>query len=474
MNPASPRLQSLDAFRGLTIAAMLLVNNPGLWAESAGYAQLRHAAWNGWTLTDAIFPFFLFIVGVSMALSFERRLAQPGERSALLRHVAGRAAALVVLGLFQSRFPFLQRSPQGFWAELAAVGPAGVALRGAIVALVLAAAALLSAQTHRRRWARLLAMAVFVAAASLPWARAGDLQWLGRQLAESRVPGVLFRIGICSLVAAAIGLTSPQSRRLVTWIAVLLGGYAVWMLYVPVPGFGRPDLSIDLAAASRAAPPVLPNWCAWVDARAFGTRCYQTVRDPHTGAMLWGFDPEGLVSTIPAIATVLMGVLCGRALIGGLTQVRRRLRGLLAAGAALCVVGWLVGLWIPINKQLWTSSYALLMGGFACCCLAACAYAIEVRAWRGPALPWVWYGRNAILVFLGSSLAATLSLHLRVPARAADGAMTLMPLKSWLYERLFASWAPPRPASLAFALCVVLVWAAVAAALHRRRIFVKL
>ena len=468
------RWAGLDAFRGLTIAAMLLVNNPGSWSPAAIYPQLQHAAWNGWTITDLVFPFFLFAVGVSMVFSHRRRLGQGADARSLRSHAAARGVALVLLGLAQARFPLLQRHPRGLTAALGAVGFGGCLLRGALLACVVALVGGLIAGRARRRWAVVFALGLGMALVGALTTSRQDLHWMGSHLGGARVPGVLQRIGVCVLATGAVGAVRWSRRRLLMWTAGLLVISAVWSLYAPIPGFGRPDLSLEPLRAGDPAHPQFSNWGSWVDARVFGFRSYQVVRDPATGAMVWGFDPEGAASTPGAVASVLLGIAVGQWLAPLRAPSRRVVGQLLVCGAAGLAAGAALDRWIPINKQLWTSSYAVFTAAMACVVLAACVEVLQSQAGRRFVAPFVWYGRNALLLFLGSSLAATLAVHMRVPDGAtADGSARLVPLKAWVFARLSQHLAV-RQASLLHAVGVVVVWALVAGLLARRRVFVKL
>jgi predicted acyltransferase len=406
---ASPsrRLDSLDVLRGLTVAAMLLVNNPGRWSDAAIYPPLRHADWNGLTPTDLIFPFFLFIVGVSLVFSFAGRTAAGRGRGELWRHVLRRALILVGLGLVLNLVPVLAR-PGG---DLAA------ALGG----------------------------------------------W--------RLPGVLQRIGACYLLAATVYLWRPRRGWLLGIALALVVGTSAWMRHAPLPGGGAPDLALDLAA-QRAAPATATNWGAWLDTRLLGRHALLNVEDPQTGRTVWAFDPEGTASTPAALATVLLGVVCGLWLAPRRGRTRELVGGLAATGGGLVALSVPAAIWIPLNKQLWTGSYVLATAGAACLTLAACQIALARGGRALWAAPCRWYGRNAILAFFGSGLLARLLVLVRVPAGSGAGETTA--LKTWLFEHLFAAWAPLRPASLLYALSVVALWAAVAGVLHRRRWYWKI
>ena len=359
-----PRVISLDVLRGLTVAAMVLVNNPGSWTSV--YWPLRHAEWNGFTPTDMIFPFFLFIVGVSIPLALGPRLEQRAE--GLVGRVLWRSVVIFALGLL----------------------------------------------LH-----------------ALPWFHLGTV----------RIPGVLQRIAVCYLLAALLVLLSGGTagwRLQAVVTGALLVGYWLLMTRVPPPG----GVAGDLSPAG--------NLAGYID---------RVVLGPHIWQVSKVYDPEGVLSTLPAVATTLLGVLAGH-WIRAAGPTRRAVGGLVIGGAAATAVGWLWAQSFPINKALWTSSYAVFMSGLAALALAACYWLIEVRGWRRITGPFVVLGLTALPLFFLSSLMARLLLLTRVgPDRVR--------LHAWLFDRLFAPWLPPFDASLAYALAYVLLWWGLMWALHR-------
>ncbi len=363
------RMLSLDAFRGLTVAGMILVNNPGSW--SASYAPLKHAEWHGWTPTDLIFPFFLFIVGVSITLAFARRVEGGGSKRDMFWKTAKRSLIIFGLGLVLAGFPYFN-------------------------------------------------------------------------LATIRIPGVLQRIAFCYFFASVIFLwTSVRMQALIA--AALLVAYWLLMILTPVPGYGAGDLSVD------------GNLVAFIDRTLLAGHIYKP-----------NYDPEGIFSTIPAIATTLCGVLAGHWLLASRTPLDK-VRGMVVAGVVGVLVGWLWHGWFPINKPLWTSSYVLFTAGMALLLLALCYWLIDIKGWRRWSLPFVVFGVNALIVFFLSGLVGRLLVIWKLTR--ADGSEVA--LKTFIYENLFASWASPINASLAFAICFVMVFLGLMTVLYRRRIFIK-
>ena len=363
------RMASLDVFRGLTIAGMILVNNPGSW--EAIYSPLEHAAWHGWTPTDLVFPFFLFIVGVSITLALGRRAASGGTKRDLYLKIIRRSLIIFVLGLVLAGFP---------------------------------------------RY---------------------DLSTL-------RIPGVLQRIAVCYLIASVIFLNTKWRTQAIVAVALLLLYWAVMVLF-PVPGYGAGDLSLE------------GNLAAYVDRTLFGRHTWKPL-----------YDPEGILSTIPAIATTLAGVLTGHWLRQRRSELEK-VAGMFVAGAGLVVAGWAWGFWFPINKALWTSSYVLLTAGLALQLLAICFWLVDIKGIKGWAKPFLIFGTNALAVyFLAELFSRIISL---ITFARNDG--SAVDLQIFVYQNLLASWASPKGASLIFAICIVLIWLGVAAFLYRKRIFIK-
>lgn len=375
-------MESLDAFRGLAIAGMILVNNPGTW-ESV-YAPLRHAEWFGATPTDLIFPFFLFAVGVSMPFSFASRIRKGAKRRDLLRHVLRRAGVIYLLGFLMAFVPDFD-------------------------------------------------------------------------VANVRLVGVLARIAMVYAVAGALVLFLSRRALLVVAVGLLLLYWGL-LTWVPVPGFGAGDLSPE------------GNLASWLDRILLGAHMWRG-----GGGV---FDPEGLLSTLPAVTSTLAGVFTGDFLRGGAAGVVRRGEpeigtALVLAGSGVVLIGlgraWAIV--FPLAKNLWTSSYVVYTTGWALVVLAVLFYLIDVRHWRAWAKPLVVYGMNAITVFVASGIVAKTLIRWRLEPTEAGGATTAY---GRLYEAVFAPlFAEPCNASLAFAVTTVLFWLGAMWVLYRRRIFLK-
>jgi len=376
--PASApgRLMSLDVFRGATIAAMILVNDAGDGPIS--YGPLRHSLWNGWTPTDLVFPFFVFIVGVAMAFSFSSRSKRGASRGRLILHVLWRGVVLFALGLFINGFP-----------------------------------------DHY-------------------------------QPATLRIYGVLQRIALCYVLTAVLALWTGR-RTQIGIAAACLMGYWIVMRYVPVPGYGVPTHDIPLLDPNR-------NMVAWLDRKLLWGHLYERTR-----------DPEGLLSTVPAVATCVLGLLTG-AWLRSYRSLATKFAGMVACGILLVTAGKIWNIWFPINKKLWTSSYVLFTAGLALLCLALCYWVLDIRRWRGRwTQPFLVFGMNAIAAYvLSEALAGFLD---SMKAHLADG--RILNWHELIYERVFWPLGNPRNTSLMYALVYVALCWAVMWVLYRRRIFLK-
>jgi len=334
------RLTALDAFRGLTIAFMVLVNNAGDGRNS--YAPLQHAEWNGWTPTDMVFPSFVWIAGVALTLSMSRRMEAGIGKSALFLQALRRAVTIFILGLVVYAAPAFDPTTQ-------------------------------------------------------------------------RVLGVLQRIAICYLAAAAIYLTT-RLRGQVLWIIGLLAGYWALMAFVPVPGFGAGRLDVE------------GNLAHYVDRIVLGPHNYHSTKT---------WDPEGIVSTLPAIATALLGVVCGQ-LLKAAKPLGEKLPAMAGIGAALIVAGEICNIWLPINKKLWTSSFTLFMAGMDFVLLSAFLWIVDVKNHKRVVRPLVMIGMNPITIYMLSEL--------------LDEALGYSGLHHRIYDAVFVPAASPANASLLWAL----------------------
>jgi len=366
------RLASLDAFRGLTIALMILVNSPG--DSGAVYSPLSHAAWNGWTFADTVFPSFLFIVGVSLVFSIAKQAEKGIRNSAFMFRLLRRTIILFALGLFINIFPTFQ-------------------------------------------------------------------------LSGIRIPGVLQRIAICYFFASLIVLKTNLRGRIL-WLIGLLASYWLMMRFIPVPGIGAGVLEPG------------SNFAAWVDSIFLRGHMWSYYNH--------AWDPEGIVSTIPAIATTLFGVLTGQWLRSSLPQ-RRKVAGMVCAGFVLLVAGCILDRWLPINKSIWTSTFSIFMAGVALVCLAFFYWSIDAADFSGWAKPLIILGLNPITVYVLSEVFDTtlrmLNLSMAL-AREID-------CQTFLFTSLCTPIAESETASLLYALLTLLFMYLIAWIMWRKRLFIR-
>ena len=400
--PAIARLTSLDVFRGLAIIGMLLVNEPG--DTNAAYPQLRHSAWNGCTLADLVFPFFLFVVGITTHLSLRARAGRGASDAGLRRQILRRGALLLAIGLLLNWFPFYH----------------------------------------------------YGAIAGHPTPT--FLDHLVARLLELRFLGVLQRIGIAYVATALLTYRAP-TRRVAIATASILVGYWLLLTVLPVPGEG------ELGARLLDEP--ARTLAAWVDRMTLDWSRWGLGN--HIWASSAVYDPEGLLSTLPAIATTMLGVLTGRWL-GSQRALGERMNGLFAGGAILTFGGFAWSALFPINKNLWSSSFVLFTAGVASTALATIMWLVDSRQWRRWTEPFLVFGTNPITAYVGAELSAILfdsTIKFRVDGR-------LRSAHELVYVRLLASWLDPRLASLIYSLGFVVLWYFLLLALHRRRIVLKI
>lgn len=346
---------SLDVFRGLAVAGVVLVNNPG--DDQSVYAPLLHSAWNGFSLADQVFPSFLFIVGASLAFS----AVKDAGTSAFIRQVSRRTLLLFALGLMVNGFPYY---------HLHTLRVYGVLQR--------------------------IALAYGLSALAVRWLRPGLLGFLA---------------------------------------AAILIGY--WIL-------------LEFPGGAAAADPlsVQGNVVAMVD--------HVLLRPAH---LYSATDPEGLLSTLPAVVTALIGYLAAKWIReqpqGNATAAR-----LAAVGLGVILLGYLWSFWLPINKQLWTSSFTLLTGGICLIVFAFLYQVIEIWRWQRWAQPLSMIGASALIIYLGCEIISTLLIQ--VPA--------VLRIQQWILHQVFLQIAGPKQASLLYSLVELILWSGLAFWLHKRQL----
>jgi predicted acyltransferase len=375
--PRAERLMCLDVFRGLAVAGMIIVDNPG--SDEKAYWAIKHAEWNGWTPADFIFPSFLFLVGVSIVFSFAARLRRGESRRQIVLHALKRSLILIAVGLFVNASPII-----------------------------------------------------------------------GLDVHAWRLEGVTQRIALCYFVAAILVLWSDFRGQLIA-IAICLVGYWALLRFAPVPGLGVPGRDIPFMDPDK-------NIVAWLDRRLFMGHLFDGTR-----------DPEGIISTIPAIATTLIGVLTGYWLSSNRARSSVAVRMLLFGIFGL-VAGEVWNVWFPINKNLWTSSFVLFTGGFALVFLAFLYWILEIKRWRGAwTMPILVFGLNAIVGFVADSFVYGPGYSFTV--KGANG--TVIMWHDVAQTRLVSLGANPANASLLYSLAAVLFCWLLLWSLWRKRVFIK-
>lgn len=360
------RLISLDALRGFTIAAMVIVNDPGSWGSV--YWPLRHAEWNGCTITDLIFPFFLFIVGISIALAYSKRLDAGTPKKGLYRKIIIRSVNIYLLGIFLWLYPEFNFT---------------------------------------------------------------EIRWVG----------VLPRIAIVFLACALLFLNTNWKQQI--WIGgSILVTYWLLVAYVPVPGIGKPDLSVAGM-----------NWANYLDSKIVPGVLYRDT-----------WDPEGFLSTFPAIVSGMIGMLIGKLYLG-VKDENRRLVWLFFAGFMLFLAGGLWNWFFPLNKHIWSSSFVLYTAGLATLGLAACILVVDVLGYTRWTFLGRVYGANAITSYV---LAGMLNF---VFYRIKFGGSSL---SQHFMEATGAIGVDPKFASMIYAIMYMLLIFIPALILYRKKIFIKI
>lgn len=429
------RLTSLDAFRGLTIAGMILVNNPG--SGLYVYAPLRHAKWNGQTPTDWVFPFFLFIMGVAMALSLRVRIETVPNQAAVWLKILKRTILLFGLGLVLSAFRTYSVSLVRFIIIFLSL-------------FVLSGAAWLYQRFRFEDPEQRNAAARRMLNGALPFVIIGVILagCYSFNFANTRIPGVLQRIAVCYLVVSAAMVLLPRPRDQWLLMGGLILAYLLIMYGLDVPGHGRGVLTPEGHASG------------YIDRLILGENHI------YRGSKV--YDPEGLVSTLPAILTAFLGLQFGGVIVRFKSHQDRVFQWLLWGGILL-ITGILLDYAIPINKQLWTPSYSIFMAGLAGLFLGITYWLIEMKGWKKWSMPFVMLGMNPLLIFWMSGFMVRNLILVKIATEGGESS-----LWSLIYTRGFATWLPDYSSSLAFALANVAFWLLVAWVMYRRGWFVKI
>lgn len=366
------RLLSLDVFRGLTIAAMILVNDPG---NEHAYAPLEHSKWNGCTPTDLIFPFFLFMVGVSIVYAMESRKEVIADHNKLILRALKRTLILLLI-MYIIRFYFL--------VDFSHFSISNV-------------------------------------------------------FAHIRIPGVLPRIAVVYFICSVLYIKTSQKTR--DWLfAIFLVGYYLIMNFIPVPGVGYANLEPTT------------NLGAWLDRLVFTSN--------HLWAETKVWDPEGLLGTIPAVATGLFGIRLGEWIKHKDHEDSIKVTWMFVYGTIAVIAALIWDLFFPINKALWSSSFVLYTGGLACVGLALSYWIIDVRGYKKFTPPIVAFGANAITAYILADLIPHYIGMIKLGGKS-------------LYELLFAPYFSPINASLASAIFTVFCVWIIMWVLYKRKIIIK-
>ena len=418
------RLMSLDVFRGMTIMLMTIVNNPGDWGHI--YPPLEHAEWHGCTPTDLVFPFFLFIVGISVVLSTPIKRFDSGT----FERIITRTLRIFLLGLFLN-----------FFSKIHIGSLTGIPLmfiRLAFTALF--TMALLGDYDKRKQF--FIALCLFILMMVLAF--------VAEDFKEVRIPGVLQRIAIVYMIVSFLYATTNTPTQIIVGLVCLLGYWAL-MALVPVPGVGVANFEKGT------------NLAAWLDNLLLPGHLWSTSKT---------WDPEGILSTIPAIGTGIAGIMTGKLLINNFEKNKKAIY-LLTAGVAGVMIGFLWDMVFPINKALWTSSFVLYTAGWGLLVLGVLYYAIDVIRFDFWTKPFVIFGVNPMVVFFFSGIIPRVlnMIKIPVPDRSSEESPGLI---SWMYEYGIAPlFSEPKNASLAGALVYVLIWFVILWVFYRRKLIFK-
>jgi len=359
------RIESVDILRGLTIVAMIMVNNPGSWSHV--YPPLLHAEWHGLTPTDLIFPFFLFIVGISISFAYKNKPNSKRTYQKIIIRTLKLIGLGIFLGWFLPYFPFF------------------------------------------------------------------------KSFETLRFPGVLQRIGVVFFISAILFLNFNW-KILMGIAGTILVSYWLFLGYVPLPDGSMP--SFDRTPN---------NWANYLDLKILGKHMWKT-----------DYDPEGIISTLPAIATCISGILIGKIL--SITN-KKKVSLLLITGMSLLLIGYIWSIWFPLNKAIWSSSFVLVTSGWATVILAGVYYLSDVKSIKTGSI-FKYVGMNAITIFFLSGFVAK-SFYLTQVGENSN-------IHSWLYNTFFTfSFLDEKLSSLLYALMTISFYLLLGYFLYKKKIFIK-
>ena len=417
-----PRLISLDVLRGLTIMLMTIVNNPGDWGNV--YSPLLHAEWHGCTPTDLVFPTFLFIVGVSVVLATTNKNLNINS----IQKILTRTLRIFCLGLFLS-----------FFSKIQAFGLEGLPLLGFRLIIMAIVVALLFSD-YDRRLQFYSAVSIFVIMMFLAFGGFTDYEHV-------RIPGVLQRIAMVYLIVSFLYLKTTWTTQAFVGVVVLLVYWAL-MTLIPVPGIGDPNFEKGT------------NLAAWLD---------NYLLPGHLWATSKTWDPEGILSTLPAIGTGIAGLLVGTLLTNQFSKDKKALYLLIGSISAI-VLGLIWNIIFPINKALWTSSYVLYAAGIASVCLVVLYYIIDVLGISGWTKFFVIFGVNPMVVFFFSGIIPRVLSSILI-GHPKDPAHDPISLQTYFYQFILSPFfSNPVNASLAYALTYLALWFVILYILYRKKL----
>lgn len=418
------RLISLDVFRGMTIILMTIVNNPGDWGNV--YPPLLHAEWHGWTPTDLVFPFFIFIMGVSVSFA----IPDKGFNLPAFEKILARSLRIFCLGLFLN-----------FFSKIHFPGLEGIPLLLVRLLITLLVSYVLMAD-FKTRTKLYLALLVFFSLVLLAFGGFEDFKTV-------RIPGVLQRIAIVYFFTALLYLAASQTWQIIMAVFLLIL-YWVLMTKIPVPEFGAPNLGKGT------------NMAAWIDNFFLEGHMYVVSRT---------WDPEGILSTLPAIASGMAGLLIGQ-IINNTSPRKKKIQNLVIAGTGLLIAGLAWDQTFPINKPLWTSSYVLFVSGLATLLLTLLYWLIEVQNYKKWTSFFVIWGVNPMIVFFYSGIIprAWGMIKVGVPGQKDQE----VGIQEYFYNfHIAPSFQNPMNASLAWAILYVAFWTLILWIFFRNKLIFK-
>lgn len=418
------RLTSLDVFRGFTILLMTIVNNPGSWASI--YPPLEHAEWHGCTPTDLVFPFFVFIMGTAIPF------AMPVKHfdAAVFNKILVRSLRIFCLGLFLSVF-----------SRIHLFGLEGIPLLGVRLVIAFAVAyALLGNFSMKVK--TILAVGIFIILLSLSFSGLEHFE-------DTRIPGVLQRIAIVYFFTSILYLKTNLKTQLIV-IASILVIYYLLMAFVPVPGFGPANFDKGT------------NLAAWLD---------NLVLNGHLWSVSKTWDPEGILSTLPAIGTGILGMYIGQ-LLNLQVSKTEILKKASIAGIVLLIGGLLWNIIFPINKSLWTSSYVLYTAGIATLCLTLLYYIIDIQGYKKWTKLFLIWGVNPMIVFFFSGIIPRVLGSIKVQNPEIGGEE--ISFQTLIYKHGIAPcFENPLNASLAYALSYAVFWSVILWIFYKKKLIFK-